>query len=397
MSGRIVHGAARAFAVAIALVAIVVAANSAGAHSRREGHSNSQPVQVSIPFEGQSRSYWLYRPQPAATTPLPLIIDLPGNGYPNADVPLLDALADREQIVVAFPVTLTNWHDPSDQSFVGAVIDDLVARFGADRTRVYVTGGSAGGFEAYRIACGPIGAKLAGAGGIFASITTPSQDQAGIKSVCKPPHPLTIAEVHGTADSFVPYNGLPCQTSHETGKPVCLPSQLELMQFWAAVDGCTGNPSSTSQGVLRTDVWQPCQAGTAVALFSVAGADHSLDAVTVDGVSPFARLWTFFQQHPPAVMIPLQARILSTRVTKPAVRRRILTLVVNVSRSVSAHVQLTFGQTPAAAADARWAAGTRTMRLSIQGARPTGRYSLTVALTDSQGNRLVLHRSVKLR
>ena len=54
-----------------------------------------------------------------------------------------------------------------------------------------------------------------------------------IASLFVPPIAAGMIAFHGTADPFVPYNGLPCRTSHETGKPVCLPSQPDLMRFWA--------------------------------------------------------------------------------------------------------------------------------------------------------------------
>ena len=129
--------------------------------------ASATPVQVSITFGGQSRSYWFYRPasfRPGA----PLLVVLPGDGYPTPGVPDYQLLADSQGIVLAFPLTQSQWRDPQDSPFVGAVIDDVVSKAGADPRRVYLMGGSAGGFAAYRMACGQLGGHLAGVGGLFA-------------------------------------------------------------------------------------------------------------------------------------------------------------------------------------------------------------------------------------
>ena len=103
------------------------------------------------------------------------------------------------------------------------------------------------------------------------------------------------------------------------------------------------DPASTSQGVLGTDTWQPCNNGTGVALFSVQGADHSLGAVTVGGVAPMARLWSFLASHFPTAPAPLQARILSAKPVRPATKQPTLVVRVSVNKQVSARLRLTRG------------------------------------------------------
>ena len=327
--------------------------------------ASSSPVQVTFSFQGRPRSYWLYRPTQLRAG-APMLVVLPGDGFPTPGVPDYELLADQQRILLSFPLTESKWDDPSDPAFVGAVVDDVIGKQGADRDRVYLMGGSAGGYATYRMACGPIGARFAGAGAIFGSLTIPNEGQAGIRAACNPVHPLTIAGIHGTADTFVPYTGLPCRTSHETGKPVCLPSQPDLMRFWAGADGCPAEARSSTEGVLRTDAWQPCRKGTAVALFTVAGAGHSLEAVTVGGVSPMARLWSFFASHFPAAAAPLQARILSAKPVRPAPKQPTLVVRVSVNKQVTARLRLTRGKSLAASTASTWSAGTRSARLQVR-------------------------------
>src|SRR5207248_2552938 len=91
--------------------------------------ATSKPVQVPITFQKEKRSYWLYRPawiKPVAQ----LLVVLPGDGFPTPGVPDYELLADREGLVLAFPLTESKWRDPQDSPFVGAVIDDLISKEG---------------------------------------------------------------------------------------------------------------------------------------------------------------------------------------------------------------------------------------------------------------------------
>jgi polyhydroxybutyrate depolymerase len=394
------------FAAVVLLAAAGIAFGSPRAHLANLLHggtnlpkvagADTTPVHMSIDFGGKTRTYWLYRPPSSRRPSVPLLINLPGHGFPNEGVPSIELLADKEGLLAAFPETESNWKDPADQAFVGSVIDDLVAKMDADPARVYVTGGSAGGFEAYRVACGPTGAKLAGVGGLFAGIVTPGPGEAGIERACNPPHPLTVVEIHGTADSFVPYDGRPCQVSHDTGNTVCQPSQLELMQFWAHVDGCGAVPSSSTQGSLRVDTWQSCRAGTGVQLNSVTGADHNLQAVTVGGISPIARLWSFFSAHAAAPAQPaLQGRITSGRVVGTGAHRT-LVVVVNVNAAVVMSVTLRGGAATVASSVFKRSAGTTTLKLRIRAAARPGSYALKVTMSGAEGRKLVLKRTIKV-
>lgn len=353
-------------------------------------------MRVNFQYGGETRMYWLYKPQ-SARPGGPVIVDVPGQGFPTDGVPLLESLADQNGIVLAFPVPKKNWLDPAEKPYIGAVIDDVVARNGADASRVYLTGGSAGGIEAYEVACTPAGAKVAGVGGLFAGITTSTGGPAALASECKPPHPMVIVELHGTADTATPYNGRPCEVSKDTGRTVCLPSQLELMQFWAKVDGCSPTPTTTTTGKLRVDIWQSCSAGTAVELNSVEGGDHGLSGVTAGGVSPFQRLWNFLSAYPGAVAKPLklQASLVSGRVVGRGATRK-LVVVVSTNAAASGRVILKRGTATAASGVFKASgAGKATVRLALRAGTRTGTYTLTISLRGPQGQ-TVLKRAVKV-
>ena len=353
--------------------------------------ASSTPVHVSFTYNGQTRTYWLYKPTSVKRSPA-LVVDIPGQGFPDEGVPPWEQLSDQDGFLVAFPEPKSTWSD-AEKAYVGGVIDDVITKQGADRRRVYLTGGSAGGTEAYAVACSPTGDKIAGVGGIFAAIVTPSPGPAGIQQACSPPHPLTIVEVHGTADSFVPYNGRACQVSKDSGKTVCLPSQLELMQFWAKVDGCNPAPATMTSGRLRIDVWASCSGGTGVELNSVAGADHNIQAVTVNGVTPFARIWSFFKAHG-AASITLRGSIVSGRVVGRGAKRK-LVVVVDVNAPYTAQVTLKRGSTTAASKTFTKPAGKTTLLLAVRPATKRATYVLGVSVRTTLGQ-LALKRTMKV-
>lgn len=379
----------------LALVALALGLGrlfqSQAVHADAPGAS-SQAVERHLTFQGRSRSYWFYAPKTFAPSP-PLLVVLPGDGFPTPGVPDYELLADRQGVLLAFPTTESKWRDPSDPAFVEAVIDDVLAKDAADGSRVYLMGGSAGGFAAYRMACGPLSAKLAGAGGLFAGIVTASGGLAGIKAVCSPRHPIAIAEIHGTADPYVPYAGRPCQISADGGHMVCLPSQPELMSFWAQTDGCPSGSTSSTAGSLRTDVWAPCADGTGVELLTVDGGAHDVDSLTVGGVSPMARLWAFLTAHAPTRALAVS--IASSRVVRTTGRRR-LVVVLSTSASGTARLTLTQRGRRVAAGTVTVRAGRNTIRLAVGKTARPGASLLRVTLTSAGRKPVVLTRGVRV-
>jgi hypothetical protein len=322
--------------------------------------------------------------------------------YPDAtplsDITIYEALADQAKFQFAIPISRTSWKDPADIPFIGDVIDSLVAKGTVDADRVYITGGSGSGFAAYRLACSPTGAKIAGVGGLFAGIIAPTAGQAGLQTACQPTHPISVIEVHGTNDDFVPYNGWACKTS-ESGKPSCLPSQPELMRFWAGVAACNQTPTTTAAGSLKVDLWGSCTGGAGVELATVTGGGHTPDSLTVGGVTPEARVWNFLSTHArvarAAPAAQLRGQIVSVKVTKNGTRRTVA-LRLTVSRAVTAHISLLRGSSTVASRVLQFGAGTARAQLAVPKAARSGSYKLKIALRDSSARVLTLTRAFKL-
>jgi polyhydroxybutyrate depolymerase len=178
-----------------------------------------------------------------------------------------------------------------DVAYLDAVIDDMSAHYHVDPKRVFVVGHSNGGYMAHRYACdraGRVAAILSLAGHNW-------KDPAK----CNPSMPVSVVQVHGTADSSTPYQG----GSEEPGLPPA-PSAIESVTTWATKDGCATPPVDAAPIDLLVDGAFPgaettvqrfpgCPAGVSVELWSMQGANH---------VPPFKSdfptiAWTWLAAH----------------------------------------------------------------------------------------------------
>lgn len=179
-----------------------------------------------------------------------------------------------------------------DSAYLSKLITDLESTYAVDPRRVYVVGHSNGGFMAYRMACDhadQIAAVVSLAGAMAADAST-----------CRPSSPVSVLEVHGTADTIIPYDG-----GEIFG--TAFPGAKESVKDWAALDGC--NPRPTSSGpidvlarpgsggsAVQTDVlgYSPCHGTTQVRLWTVQGAGHEPSLTQRFG----AALVNFLLAHP---------------------------------------------------------------------------------------------------
>ena len=109
-----------------------------------------------------------------------------------------------------------------DVAYLTAVIDDAIARYGADPRRVYLVGHSNGGYMAYRMACDRAD-RIAG----IASLAGANWKDT---SRCRPSVPVPVVQIHGTKDDNVPYAG-----------NVVTPTAKESVASFAATNGYTGD------------------------------------------------------------------------------------------------------------------------------------------------------------
>ncbi|HEY8030814.1 MAG TPA: phospholipase [Methylocella sp.] len=122
-----------------------------------------------------------------------------------------------------------------DSVFIHDLIAKLVARGIADRSRVFLVGISTGGMMALRLACDE---KNVFAGVAVLGASMP----ADLEASCKPPYPLPLIMIAGTADPVVPYHGGKASLPHGNTELLSVDATLGL---FGKAAGCTGGTTAT--------------------------------------------------------------------------------------------------------------------------------------------------------
>jgi len=252
--------------------------------------------EITVLSDGVERTATLYVPPAAAGQRLPLLVGLHGYGgrffqsYSGFSV-----LAASEGFIAVYPDPLnehTFWNideapgGPNDVQFISDLLDSVESQLCVNTSRVYAAGVSNGGGMAALLAC-QLSARFAA----FASIA------GGYSSLppCQPANPVSVVEVHGTADGVVPYNGSP---------PARAGAVRPWLTAWRGRDGCHGRAavSRIAPRAERYD-WGHCAQGTAVEHIEIFGGGHQLpgglphDAGQTSTVSAPWLAWSFLRQQ----------------------------------------------------------------------------------------------------
>jgi polyhydroxybutyrate depolymerase len=181
-----------------------------------------------------------------------------------------------------------------DSSYLSSVITEIEARYTVDPKRVYVMGHSNGGFMAYRLACDHADQ--------IATIVSLAGAMWEDTSKCQPKQPVTVLQIHGTADPEVIYDGSPGSGTPGNGP---YPGAETSVKDWAMLDGCALTPD-TSAAPLDLDEQlagaettvetyaQGCQPGGGAVLWSIQGGTH----IPNFGDTFHEDLFQFLMAHP---------------------------------------------------------------------------------------------------
>lgn len=278
-SMRFVHGrptlvwaatVAAMFAVGALAVAAEPAASQGTIPPPATGPGCAAPIvgnrTIKLTVGGRARTALLHMPKSLPGRALPLLIALHGAGGSGpefADDSGLSTAADEDGFAVLYPSSFgPQWaisSSPRDVVFVAALLDQVEAMACIDPLRVSATGVSIGGGMAARIGC-ELSSRIAGL--VLIS--------GGYRSLpaCNPDRPISILEIHGTADTTVPYGG--------TG-PQHAGAVLPYVEAWAARDRCAPTPSKkvvAAHTVLYE--WSGCADGASVQHLRIYGGGHEL-------------------------------------------------------------------------------------------------------------------------
>jgi polyhydroxybutyrate depolymerase len=156
-----------------------------------------------------------------------------------------------------------------DSTYLSGVIAQISAVYSVDPKRVFLIGHSNGGFMSYRMACDhadQIAALVSLAGAMWGDVAR-----------CTAKSPVSVLEVHGTADDMITYDG-----GNILGH--AYPSAPTTVSDWVTLDGCTPTPD-TSAAMLDLEVtlagpdttvtkYGGCKSGGHAELWTIKGGGH---------------------------------------------------------------------------------------------------------------------------
>ena len=275
----------------------------------------------SIQVDGKTRTYLLHVPAASdSSKPRPLVLALHGRlgtGAGQASLSHLDQVADAHGFLVAYPDGLDrSWADgrggsPSDKNgvddvkFLSQLIDQLATQYNVDRSRVYATGMSNGGFMSARLAC-DLSDKIAAVAIVAASLPT------NVAAACQPAKPVSVMILQGTNDPLVPFNGGALGRNGDRGH--VLSHELSVRR-WVALDHCATtphtqhNPDTAGDGTsIDVEVFSDCAGGNEVRGYTVRKGGHAwpggtqylpelIIGKTTRNMDASEVLWDFFSHH----------------------------------------------------------------------------------------------------
>lgn len=261
-----------------------------------------------VTVEGRERRYRVVTPPgdtgEAGDTELPAVVAIhdAGNTIDGmVQATQLQRAAVRHGFAVVFPAAADEaertWNagfccgaGPSvgldDMAFLDAVVDEVAAGERVDADRLYLAGVSNGAVMAYRYAC-ERAERVDGVGSVAGTMDP---------EACQPSEPVSVLEIHGTADDVVPFDGGEMPDFVQATQPAI--SAEALVRHWAEAGSCSEEPTTTTDDPVTRTTWEQCDAGASVELIAIEGAGHTWYASEfgpVDGaVDATAELVRFF-------------------------------------------------------------------------------------------------------
>lgn len=178
-----------------------------------------------------------------------------------------------------------------DSGFMMAILDDLIANYNVDQSRVFVTGFSMGGFMANRLAIEH--------GDRIAAIASVSGTVGNEVKEATPTGHVSAMHIHGTGDGTVGYenaafNVLIMSVSVGLGAEA-------TVDFWRNYNHCSSTPTVTNFPDIANDsltfekyLYEGGDNGTKTAFIKVNGGDHTWYYTPANDIDYTTEIYNFF-------------------------------------------------------------------------------------------------------
>jgi polyhydroxybutyrate depolymerase len=266
-----------------------------------------QSTNHTLVHNGVTREYRVYIPASYnAASPAPLVINL--HGYTSDNITQefygdFRPISDTAGFILVHPngtfdMSGNRWWNAygfpgvDDVGFISALIDELAGNYSIDLSRVYSCGMSNGGIMSCELACA-LSNKITAIASVTGSMPK------GRFSTCNPSKPIPMLQIHGTADSTVPFNG---NSQFEAVEDVVAfwvnqTGSSPIAEFTALpdinpTDGCTAEWYVYADGIN----------GASVEFYKVLGGGHTWPGapltigVTNRDFDASGEIWRFFSQ-----------------------------------------------------------------------------------------------------
>lgn len=234
-----------------------------------------------IDVGGKSRRYTFVEPSaPVAGKRYPLVLVFHGDGGDAAGFHSAFPFerASGEDALLAYPEGINSgWDlettkDNREVRFIEALIEQLAAQHPVDRTRIFATGYSSGGFLSNVLACHRPGLLRAIASNAGGAPYNQREKWGNGYPKCPGQQPTAMLALHGEQD-----------------RGVTLDSGRFSAEYWAYVNGCNTEEMETT-GYGECHVYRGCPAGKAVGFCSIPPLGHWVWSEAAEAS------WTFFER-----------------------------------------------------------------------------------------------------
>ena len=219
-------------------------------------------------------------------------------GLWNMNYTGFQSIADQEGFIVIYPQgTLlpstgqTHWNvggwttgsTTDDVGFINEIIEFIDDEYSIDKSRIYSTGMSNGGYMSYKLAC-DLSSKIAAVVSVTGSMTPETFDS------CSPTHATSIAQIHGLQDSVVNYYG------SLWSKPI-----EEVIDFWMSFNNCSETPETIEINGINGggihNIYSNCDNQTSVELFLMTYMGHDWPNFDNHDIQASTTVWDFLSKY----------------------------------------------------------------------------------------------------